>query len=183
MIPIDLRGPRLRVRRATPDDAATSFEWFANPEVTRYLPLAGKSALPLASIQTFLAQAAASDRPGISVRFELESHGSIGCGGFRNFEEGSAEVSIVIGVPALWAHGLGAEALELLLAFGFEELGLESIWLVVRADNDRAIKLFRRFGFEVTEHLVAEVMIDGEARDKLRMWLSGSDYHARVRAG
>lgn len=179
MIPIDLRGPRLRVRRAHPDDAAVSFGWFADAMVTCYLPLAGKSSLPLDSIQSFLAQAASSDRPGIAVTFELEPQGPIGCGSFRNFEADSAEVSIVIGVPSLWGHGVGAEALELLLRFGFGELGLASIWLVVRADNDRALKLFRRFGFEVTEHQVAAVTIDGVARDKLKMQLLSAEFDAR----
>jgi ribosomal-protein-alanine N-acetyltransferase len=183
VIPIDLRGPRLRVRRAHPEDAAASFGWFADATVTRYLPLAGKSTLPLESIQSFLAQAASSDQPGIAVTFELEPQGSIGCGSFRHFEAGSAEVSIVIGVPDLWGRGLGAEALELLLTFGFGELGLASLWLIVRADNDRALELFRRFGFEVTEHQVAAVTIDGVARDKLKMQLSSTEYHPRVVAG
>ena len=64
----------------------------------------------------------------------LEARGPIGCGGFRNFEADSAEVSIVIGVPALWAHGFGADALELLLSFGFNDLGLTTI----HGDHDAA---------------------------------------------
>jgi len=117
------------------------------------------------------------------VTFETEPQGPIGCGSFRNFEAGSAEVSIVIGVPSLWGHGLGAEALELLLAFGFGALGLTSIWLVVRADNERALKLFRRFGFDVTEHQIAAVVIDGAPRDRLRMQLSIAQYQARAGTG
>lgn len=181
MIHINLRGPRLRVRRSHPDDAATSFGWFADPVVTRYLPLAGKAVLPLESIQSFLAQAATSDRPGISVRFELDSHGPVGCGGLRNFEGDSAEISIVIGIPALWGQGLGAEALGLLLDFGFGELALESIWLIVRTDNAAAVKLFRQYGFEVEEHLVAAVTIDGTAHDKFRMRVSKAEYLTRPR--
>ena len=34
MLPIDLRGPRLRIRRAHPEDAAASYRWFADPTVT-----------------------------------------------------------------------------------------------------------------------------------------------------
>jgi RimJ/RimL family protein N-acetyltransferase len=100
-----------------------------------------------------------------------------------HFEADSAEISIVIGVPALWGRGLGAEALDLLLAFGFETLRLASIWLVVRADNDRAVDLFCRFDFEVTERQVAAVTIDGMARDKLRMQLTSAEFHARAADG
>ena len=75
---------------------------------------------------------------------------------------------------------LGPRALELLLAFGFGELGLANIWLIVRADNDRALELFRRLAFEVTERQVAAVTIDGVARDRLKMQLSSIKYHARA---
>lgn len=179
MMPIDLRSARLHARRAHPGDANASFGWFADPAVTRFLPLAGKSSLSIESIQSHLEQAASSDRPKLSMTFELGSQGPVGCGGFRNFEADSAEVSIVIGNPALWGHGLGAEALDLLLAFGFENLALASIWLVVREDNMTAIALFRRFGFKVTEHQAAVVSVDGVARDKLKMRLSRIEYYTR----
>lgn len=182
MIDINLRGPRLRVRRSHPDDAQVSYGWFADPLVTRYLPLAGKAVLPMESIQSFLAQAATSDRPGISVRFEMDPHGPIGCGGLRNFEQNTAEVSIVIGMPALWGQGLGAEALELLLDLGFDEIGLESIWLVVRTDNEAGVKMFRKAGFDVEEHLVAAVVIDDIPRDKYKMRLNKSACLALPRA-
>jgi hypothetical protein len=41
MLSIDLRGPRFRIRRAQPEDAAASYRWFVDPTVTAYLPLAG----------------------------------------------------------------------------------------------------------------------------------------------
>lgn len=180
MIPIDLRGARIRIRRAHPNDSNVSFGWFSDPIVTRFLPLAGKSVLSLESIQSHLEQAASADRPKLSMTFELESQEPIGCGGFRNFESDSAEISIVIGDPALWSQGFGAEALDLLLAFGFRELALTNIWLVVRADNIAATTLFRRFGFEVTEHQVAAVSIDGVDQDKFKMRLSRTEYYTHA---
>lgn len=176
MIPIDVRGARIRMRRAHPNDLHVSFGWFSDPIVTRYLPLAGKSILSLESIQSHLEQAASSDRPKLSMTFELASQEVIGCGGLRNFEADSAEISIVIGNPAFWGHGFGTEAFALLLAFGFQELALANIWLVVRADHIAATTLFRRFGFEVTEHRVAAVTIDGVDQDKFKMQLSRLNY-------
>ena len=63
VISIDLRGPRLYIRRAQPEDAATSYRWFANPKVTTFLLLAGKGDLPLESIKAYLTRVATSDRP------------------------------------------------------------------------------------------------------------------------
>lgn len=134
----------------------------------------------MASIQAHLEQAESSDRPKLSVTFDFNSQGSVGCGGFRNFEAGSAEISIVIGVPSLWGRGLGAEAFELLLAFGFGELELTTIWLVVRADNIPALKLFRMFEFEVVELQSAAAIIDGQAIDKLKMQLTRGKYESSV---
>jgi RimJ/RimL family protein N-acetyltransferase len=169
---IDLLGPRLRVRRARLDDASASYQWFANPDVTAYLPLAGKSSLPLDDIKEYLASVEKTDRPVFAVTIELIGNGPIGCGSFRNFDADAAELSIVLGEPSLWGQGLGTEAMQLLLAFAFEELTLKRVWLLVRADNDRAVKLFRRMGMVVAETLVGAVVVDGMPRDKLRMELA-----------
>jgi len=154
MLSIDLRGPRLRIRRAQPEDAAASYRWFADPTVTAYLPLAGKGALPLEEIQAYLARVATTDRPEVAIGIDLMGDGPIGCGGFRNFEADAAELSLILGEPSAWGQGLGAEALHLLLTFAFEQLALARVWLVVRADNARAVGLFKKF--HIPSHLVVK---------------------------
>jgi RimJ/RimL family protein N-acetyltransferase len=166
---IELHGPRLHIRRAHPADAAASYRWFANPQVTTFLPLAGKGHLPIESIEAYLARVATSDRPDLAVTIERRDQGPIGCGGFRNFDADAAELSIVLGEPSSWGQGLGTEALQLLLAFAFGPLGLHRVWLIVRADNERAVKLFGRMGFVVVERQVGVVVVDDTPRDKLRM--------------
>ena len=84
----------------------------------------------------------------------------------------AAELSIVLGEPSSWGQGLGTEAMELLLSFAFGPLGLRRVWLIVRADNQRALRLFRRMGFVVVETQVGVVVVDGQPRDKLRMELT-----------
>jgi RimJ/RimL family protein N-acetyltransferase len=76
---------------------------------------------------------------------------------FRNFDADAAELSLVLGEPSSWGQGLGGEALELLLAFAFGPLALKRVWLVVRADNERAVRLFSRTGFVVVERQVGVV--------------------------
>jgi len=172
MISIELRGPRLYIRRAQPADAAASYRWFANPAVTTFLPLAGKGHLPLENIEAYLARVATSDRPDLAVTIERLEQGPIGCGGFRNFDADAAEVSLVLGEPSSWGQGLGTEAMQLLVAFAFGPLGLHRVWLIVRADNERAIRLFSRMGFVVVETQVGAVVVDDQPRDKLRMELT-----------
>jgi RimJ/RimL family protein N-acetyltransferase len=113
---IELVGPRLRVRRARPEDARASYEWFANRAVTEYLPLAGERHLPLPEIESFLARASHDEDPDLSVGLELLTGRLVGCGGLRAIiPETSAEVSVVLGEPDLWGQGYGEEAMRLLL--------------------------------------------------------------------
>jgi RimJ/RimL family protein N-acetyltransferase len=182
MIQIDLRGPRLHIRRARLEDAATSFRWFSNPDVTRYLPLAGTAILPLLDIEQYLARVATTDRPELAVGIDLNSGEPVGCGGFRNFHEEEAELSLILGEPAQWGQGLGAEAMELLLAFAFGPLKLTRVWLIVRADNTRALSLFQRCGFIVVERQIGVVVVDGTPRDKFRMELRGEVWQQALRS-
>jgi RimJ/RimL family protein N-acetyltransferase len=138
------------------------------------LPLAGKKALPLEDIQAYLARVETTDRPELAVMIELIGQGLIGCGGFRNFDADAAELSLVLGEPSAWGRGLGTEAMQLLLAFAFGPLALKRVWLVVRADNARAVRLFSRMGMVVVE-TQAGVIVDGTPRDKFRMELGVRD--------
>ena len=54
---------------------------------------------------------------------------------------------IQIGEPAGRGRGLGSEAIRLLLAYGFETLGLHRIELRVHENNPRAIRCYERAGF------------------------------------
>lgn len=46
-----------------------------------------------------------------------------------------------------WGQGIGTALMERLIAFA-KETGAEVVSLEVRSDNDRAIALYRKFGFE-----------------------------------
>jgi RimJ/RimL family protein N-acetyltransferase len=86
-------------------------------------------------------------------------------------ERESAEISLVIGETSFWGQGIGQEAMTLLLNFGFTELRLVHIWLIVRVDNKRAIDLFSGLGFTRNEILNNSVDVEGVPCDKWRMAL------------
>jgi RimJ/RimL family protein N-acetyltransferase len=172
---VELLGSRLRVRRVRVTDAEPSYGWFADPRVTEFLPLAGERDIPMPEIRSFLERMCQDDEPELAVSIELFDGTLIGCGGLRHIvSASSAEISVVIGEPKLWAQGFGREAMQLLMRFAFEELRLRSLWLIVRSENERGRRLFESLGFVVEETLVAPVMVKGVARDKLRMRV-GSD--------
>jgi RimJ/RimL family protein N-acetyltransferase len=81
----------------------------------------------------------------------------------------SAELQIRIGEPAFRGRGLGTQAVRQLLQFGFEDLRLHRIALTVRADNERAIRSYRKCGFEVEGRLRDAAFIEGRHVDLLCM--------------
>ena len=82
----------------------------------------------------------------------LGSREGIGGCGLRHIDStnGSAEASIFITGEADWGTGLGTDAMNALLDFGFGELRLERIDLQVFDYNPRAVRSYEKSGF-VTE--------------------------------
>lgn len=67
-------------------------------------------------------------------------------------------------------RGIGTALLSHLLDIA-KEKGLKKVHLTVRADNTRAIGLYRKFGFEVEGTFKKEMCLNGEFLDDYRMAL------------
>lgn len=61
---------------------------------------------------------------------------------------GTANFGIVIGEKSAWNKGYGKETTKLLLAYGFDILGLQNILLSVYATNPAAIRVYEAAGFK-----------------------------------
>jgi RimJ/RimL family protein N-acetyltransferase len=70
----------------------------------------------------------------------------------------SAELRIRIGVRSAQGRGIGTRAVRELVRVGFEELGLERIWLQVFDVNARAIRAYERAGFRTTREGATRIM-------------------------
>lgn len=98
----------------------------------------------------FLEKAIRDDDPNMSARIELLD-------GSRDWMWWTAKHRArrvrrgqrVIGEPDVWSLGYGREAMALLLDFGFDQLDLRTIWLIVRTENTRAVRFFTRLGFVI----------------------------------
>lgn len=73
----------------------------------------------------------------------------IGNIGFININQHkrSAEIGILIGDKQYWDKGYGTEAMRLMIAYGFQTLNLNRIFLRVYETNPRGIRCYEKAGF------------------------------------
>jgi RimJ/RimL family protein N-acetyltransferase len=86
-----------------------------------------------------------------------------------------AELQIRIGERSAWGRGLGREATELLLGYGFEGLQLHRIQLHVERGNERARRMYGRVGFREEGILRGAALIGGRRRDLVVMGILRTD--------
>ena len=57
-----------------------------------------------------------------------------------------AEISITV-LRDYWGKGIGSHLMEMMISFA-RKAGIEILYLEVRSDNERALKLYKKYGFE-----------------------------------
>ena len=83
--------------------------------------------------------------------------------------ERSAELGIFIGDEAYRSNGFGAEAIKLILEYGFKYLNLHSIKLDLLSVNERAHKCYLKCGFKDKGVDRDAIYLNGKYYDKLHM--------------
>ena len=81
----------------------------------------------------------------------------------------NAYIGIFIGEEEHRSKGYGAEAIRLILHYGFKTMNLHSIMLTVHADNHAGIACYKKAGFQEAGRLREWVFKDGKYIDKLYM--------------
>ena len=86
-----------------------------------------------------------------------------------------AEFQIII-APAFENKGYAKKAAKLAIDYGFSVLNLYKLYLHVDTENEKAIHLYTKLGFEVEGILKQEFFINGKYRDVIRMCIFQSQY-------
>ncbi len=143
IIPPEALRFRLRERR----DDADLFELFNQERFLRYASARG----PFSSseeLQAWLANIACRNRAEVVA---VTGDKTVGFGGLFVMGDGLSHSGwILLGVhDAYQAQGIGAKLLHMLTAIASVTIGLRRVQMTVFADNEHAIRLYKRFGFEV----------------------------------
>ncbi|MEK4228520.1 GNAT family N-acetyltransferase [Solibacillus sp. FSL H8-0538] len=148
MFPV-LETKRLVLKELVENDAQNILKCFSNDDVLRYY---GQK--PLTSIEqvkqiikNFAEQF--KEKSGMKWGIELKETGTIiGTIGLQEWslEHKRANISYAI-FPEKWGNGYASEAVDKVISYGFQELGLERIGAVVFVENKASSQLLIKLGF------------------------------------
>lgn len=101
----------------------------------------------------------------------------IGTCEFMNFNEASRQCEIGCGlVSSEWSKGYMKEALEAILRYGFEEMGLNRIEAFIVSGNCASVCLFRKMGFIHEGVLREKEYFKGRFHNEIIMSMLRNDY-------
>src|SRR5205823_1750052 len=101
--------------------------------------------------------------------------GRIGLNRFRRRDR-ICSFYMYVGEPDFWGHGYGMDAAMAILGYAFERMDLHMIELWTLADNDRAIRMYRRCGFAEDGRLRDRSFKEGQWVDHLYMSVSREEF-------
>ena len=166
---MNLQTKRLFLRPIAVSDAPTLFEARGDAEVMRYWDWPAQK--DVAAVEQVFAEhvpeltsettkwwavALSPDGPAIGEcdLSEIDTH------------HGRAEVGFLF-ARRHWGQGYAREAMERVIEYGFNELGLERLWARFHDGNAASKRLLEKLGFTYEGRLKSHIVRDGERRDCL----------------
>jgi RimJ/RimL family protein N-acetyltransferase len=162
-----IRGERVYLRASERSDLPTFVQWFNDADVLRNLAMRSPMSLA-AEEQWFDRMLAAQGTTNYHFVICLQADDrAIGTIGLESVDQanGTAEFGIAIGEKAEWGKGYGTDATRAICDFGFGELRLERIGLMVYADNERGRRTYEKAGFTLEATLRRAHFARGQHHD------------------
>lgn len=175
-----LKTARLQLIEVTPEHAPALFHILSNEDVTRFYgmnPLREQEDA-LHIIESF--KQTFDSRQGIRWGMIIRDGGTfIGTIGLNHLSLYSKKAEIGFELdPAHWRRGYAAEAIEAVLAYAYETLGLYRMGAVTFLENTSSIQLLTRIGFEEEGILRGYLFQGGTSHDGRIFSLLKPDYQA-----
>ena len=164
-----LLGELVNMRAIESDDAPLVHRWLNDPVVMRgwgwSAPAVSRQEV-VGQIESWLAQEGAQGRPASLIAESLGGD-AVGLVVLRvdRPEARSVELSLLVGDPARWGQGLGADMLHTILDACFGGWGIHRVEVRVEAGNARALALYCRCGFREEGRLRQAAYLDGQYAD------------------
>jgi len=151
-----LETERLLLRRLLPDDLDNLYALYRDPEIRRYFP---EGVLTYEEtkeeLEWFLNGHPNHPELGLWATLLKDTNQFIGrCGLLPWTIEGRDEVEVAYLLDkAYWRQGLGAEAAQAILDYGFEQLRLQRLICMMYPDNQASIKVAMKIGMTLEKEM------------------------------
>lgn len=145
-----LQGKRIKLTAIEKKDIPKFTEWYNDTNFMRYYDVISAVPKTTEEVEKIVYEVTNSNEQYIFAIRDIESGEFIGVTGFENilWNNGTALIYIGIGNEKYRGMGIGEEAMQLAIEFGFREFNFYKIWLTVLEYNFSAIKLYEKIGFE-----------------------------------
>lgn len=180
--PEQIEGTQVVLRRHVPANLKAFERWYADPDVAR-LTRYQDGPMRRDEIERFFA-ARVVGQDSLALAVHVKSSGRlVGTCAFSQLdgENGSALYHITIGEKDVWGRGYGTEATRLMLDHAFQTLGLHRVALSVFEFNTRAIRSYRRCGFQQEGRAREAIWREGRWWDEISMSVLEPDWAAARR--
>lgn len=154
------------------EDTSLRVKWLANHEVNHYMGSEVRSGTTLADEEKKFKNRS-SEKKTREIFIILDGEKPIGDVGLVDIDriDKNAFLVIMIGEDGYRGKGIGTKALDFIIKYAFEKLGLNKISLQVNVDNVPAVKCYQKFGFIEEGRLKKHALIDGQFKDEIIMSL------------
>ena len=176
-----LVGERLYLRPIERADADRCRRWINDPEVSRYLLYA--RAVGEAAEEAWIASMSEGNVPS-SLHLAIvirKGDRHIGNVGFHDIDwvHRHAVTGTLIGEKDCWGLGYAPEAKALLLAHGFDSMGLHHVTATTFAENVRSQRQLEKSGYALEGRLREHVFRDGRWHDDLVYGILDHEWRAK----
>lgn len=173
----------VRIRPATPQDVPVLYAFRTDEEVNYWGTGGYGDALPTLPEfeEQFRSQRALDARRHFAIEVEDEDGPVvIGWISFRGLDRISrrATIGMAIGDKRYWGHGYGTEVVRQFVRFLFTSYNLHRIDIDTFADNERAIRCYKKVGFVEEGRLRKALWTTNGYRDQVMMGLLREDWEA-----
>ena len=144
-----IRGERVYLRAQERSDIPLFVRWLNDSETTSYLSMRAPMSEPMEEAWfNRMVEQQGKDAYHFTM-CRIEDDLPIGTIGLFQVDtvNGNVGMGISIGEKSLWGQGLGTDAMNALLDFGFGQLRLERMWLEVYDFNARGRRSYEKSGF------------------------------------
>jgi RimJ/RimL family protein N-acetyltransferase len=177
----ELRTPRLRLRTLQQSDADDIFSIYSDPQVMRYW--SGEPITRLEEASAIISRNLDLAAQGNSVIWAVvhaEAEAMVGtCTLFKIDQQNRhAEVGFILN-RQWWRQGLMSEAVNAMVAFGFEQMMLNRLEADVDPDNAASLALLKNIGFRKEGYFRQRWDIAGEWKDSVMLGLLAVEYDRR----